>query len=170
MTLNLSFPNGNPCGADVQDCECDEGCYFCMIQLRLRVSNKHGQKGSPLAVTSDMLEVIPSPNDVSPISSFLFVKHISLCFSTKQTFIFAKSRGRADMQPTQDPYAQLSPDDHQIIQNRFPTLGQPVGKGVEGSTPILLAKLSLDQEIEVVCKAYKVSSLVPSLYSPIPLC
>jgi len=36
-----------------------------MIQLRLRVSNKHGQKGSPLAVTSDMLEVIPSLNDVS---------------------------------------------------------------------------------------------------------
>ena len=43
------------------------------------------------------------------------------------------------------------------MQNRYPTLGQPVGKGVEGSTPILLAKLSLDQEIEVVCKAYKVS-------------
>jgi len=43
------------------------------------------------------------------------------------------------------------------MQNRFPSLGQPVGKGVEGSTPILLAKLSLDQEIEVVCKAYKVS-------------
>jgi DNA-directed RNA polymerase II subunit RPB3 len=67
----------------------------------------------------------------------------------------------ADIQPTQDPYAQLSPDDHQIIQNRFPTLGQPVGKGVEGSTPILLAKLSLDQEIEVVCKAYKVSLSSP---------
>jgi hypothetical protein len=59
-----------PTGADVQDCECDEGCYFCMIQLRLRVSNKHGQKGSPLAVTSDMLEVIPSPNDVSLLLPF----------------------------------------------------------------------------------------------------
>lgn len=64
---------------------------------------------------------------------------------------------KADIQPTQDPYAQLSPDDQEIMQNRFPSLGQPVGKGVEGSTPILLAKLSLDQEIEVVCKAYKVS-------------
>jgi DNA-directed RNA polymerase II subunit RPB3 len=59
-----------------------------------------------------------------------------------------------------NPYApqDLTPDDHQIIANRFPTLGQPIGKGVEGSTPILLAKLSLDQEIEVVCKAYKVFS------------
>lgn len=59
-----------------------------------------------------------------------------------------------------NPYAhaqpKISPDDQQIIANRYPSLGQPVGKGVEGSTPILLAKLSLDQEIEVVCKAYKV--------------
>jgi hypothetical protein len=62
----------------------------------------------------------------------------------------------ANIQPSQS-YDQPSPDDYQIQQNRYPTLGQPVGKGVEGSTPILLAKLSLDQEIEVVCKAYKVS-------------
>jgi len=39
-----------------------------MVQLRLSVSNRHGQKGTPLAVTSDMLEVIPSPNDVSVLS------------------------------------------------------------------------------------------------------
>jgi DNA-directed RNA polymerase II subunit RPB3 len=48
-----------------QDCDCDEGCYYCMVKLRLSVSNRHGQKGTPLAVTSDMLEVVPSPNDVS---------------------------------------------------------------------------------------------------------
>lgn len=58
---------GSDADADVQDCECDEGCYYCMIQLRLRVSNKHGQRGAPMAVTSDMLEVVPSPNDVSQL-------------------------------------------------------------------------------------------------------
>ena len=63
--------------ANVQDCECDEGCYYCMVQLRLQVSNKHGQKGSPLAVTSDMLEVIPSPNDVRPSLSVLFYQKLT---------------------------------------------------------------------------------------------
>lgn len=36
-----------------------------MVQLRLRVAYRHGERGAPMAVTSDMLEVIPSANDVS---------------------------------------------------------------------------------------------------------
>jgi hypothetical protein len=50
--------------------------------------------------------------------------------------------------------------------NRHPGLGPPVGKGVEGTTPILLAKLSLDQEIDVLCKAYKVSYFLMSEVYP----
>lgn len=42
------------------------------------------------------------------------------------------------------------------MTNRDPELGQPVGKGDPGAQPILLAKLSKNQEIEIVCKAYKV--------------
>lgn len=49
----------------VQDCDCDEGCYYCMVTLQLKVSAEHREFGAPMAVTSDMLEVIPSPNTVS---------------------------------------------------------------------------------------------------------
>lgn len=66
-----------------------------------------------------------------------------------------------------NPYGQqpdFSPDDRQIIENRDQALGQPVGKGVMGSQPILLAKLSLNQEIDVTCKAYKVGlGLLPGI-------
>lgn len=48
-----------------RDCDCDEGCYYCMVTLRLKVSAVNREYGSPMAVTSDMLEVIPSPNTVS---------------------------------------------------------------------------------------------------------
>lgn len=45
-----------------QDCDCDEGCHFCMIQLRLKVVCSGD---NTMNVTSDMLEVIPSPRAVS---------------------------------------------------------------------------------------------------------
>ena len=51
--------------ADKQDCDCDEGCYFCMVTLRLKVSAVNREYGQPMAVTSDMLEIVPSPNTVS---------------------------------------------------------------------------------------------------------
>ena len=53
--------------ADKQDCECDEGCYYCMVTLKLKVSYMNGEPGNFMSVTSDMLEVIPSPNGVSYI-------------------------------------------------------------------------------------------------------
>ena len=51
--------------ADLQDCDCDEGCYYCMIILKLKVSYLNGQQGQFMSVTSDMLEVVPSPGGVS---------------------------------------------------------------------------------------------------------
>jgi hypothetical protein len=50
---------------DSQDCDCDEGCYYCMVTLRLKVTNREGIPGSFLHVTSNMLEVVPSPGGVS---------------------------------------------------------------------------------------------------------
>ena len=47
-----------------QDCDCDEGCYYCMVQLRLKVKFSGAERKS-FNVTSDMLEVIPSPRTVS---------------------------------------------------------------------------------------------------------
>ena len=44
----------------------------------------------------------------------------------------------------------------QIMDNRDAELGQPIGKGDPSVPPILLAKMSKGQEIELVCKAYKV--------------
>lgn len=52
----------------------------------------------------------------------------------------------------------LQPDEEIIVNNRDPALGQPVGKGDPAAAPILLAKMSRGQEIELVCKAYKVRS------------
>lgn len=48
-----------------QDCDCDEGCYYCMITLRLKVTNREGIPGSFMHVTSNMLDVTPSPGGVS---------------------------------------------------------------------------------------------------------
>lgn len=61
------------CRADSrQDCECDEGCYYCMIMLRLKVSHSGTGSDKYMNVTSNMLEVIPSPGGVSisPLLSF----------------------------------------------------------------------------------------------------
>lgn len=48
-----------------QDCDCDEGCYYCMIMLRLKVSHSGTGSDKFMNVTSNMLEVIPSPGGVS---------------------------------------------------------------------------------------------------------
>lgn len=53
----------------------------------------------------------------------------------------------------------LSAADREIYDNRDPSMGQPVGKGDPSAAPILLAKLSKGQEIELICKAYKVRVL-----------
>ncbi|BEI95480.1 hypothetical protein CcaverHIS631_0104290 [Cutaneotrichosporon cavernicola] len=45
-----------------RDCDCDEGCYYCMVTLRLKVSAANLARGNFMAITSDMLEIIPSPN------------------------------------------------------------------------------------------------------------
>lgn len=52
----------------MQDCECDEGCYYCMVTLRLKVSNPNPEQGKFMSVTSDMLEIVPSANGVSIFS------------------------------------------------------------------------------------------------------
>jgi hypothetical protein len=60
------------------------------------------------------------------------------------------------LQPTHEqPYGE-NPADAGVIMNRDPELGQPVGKGDPAAAPILLAKMSKGQEIELTCKAYKV--------------
>ena len=56
--------------ADQQDCECDEGCYYCMVILKLKASYFNGQQGQFMSVTSDMLEIVPSPGGVSRLFSF----------------------------------------------------------------------------------------------------
>ena len=43
-----------------------------------------------------------------------------------------------------------------MISYRDEQLGQPIGKGDPSVPPILLAKMSKGQEIELTCKAYKV--------------
>ncbi len=67
--------------------------------------------------------------------------------------------------PPPNPYGaplDLSADDLLVKDNRDPELGQPVGKGDPSVPPILLAKMSRGQEIELVCKAYKVGPILPS--------
>jgi hypothetical protein len=64
------------------------------------------------------------------------------------------------------PTADISPEDLKIVQNRDPDMGVPVGKGDPSVPPILLAKLSKGQEIELVCKAYKASRVI-RLYGPL---
>lgn len=58
-----------------------------------------------------------------------------------------------------NPYGQAingpTPDEQFVINHRDPELGQPVGK-MGGGAPVLLAKMSKGQEIELTCKAYKV--------------
>ena len=112
----------------IKDCDCEEGCYYCMITLRLKVSNPNGEKHKAFAVTSNMLEVVPSPNAPPPANPY-------------------------------GPTPLLSGDDQAIVDSRDPELGQPVGKGDPSVPPVLLAKMSRGQEIELTCKAYKVSTL-----------
>lgn len=50
-------------------------------------------------------------------------------------------------------------DQQNIVNNRDPALGKPVGKDQVGKAPVLLAKLSRGQEIRLTCKAYKVRQL-----------
>lgn len=120
-----------------------------MILLRLKVSNLRGEGNKPVQVTTAMLDVIPSPGAVSVASDSGF------------TFFEELSNHIADpLQPPQNIYGpppDLSPEDLAIIQNRDPDLGQPIGKGDAAAAPILLAKLARGQEIELTCKAYKVS-------------
>lgn len=110
-----------------------------------------------MAVTSDMLEVIPSPNDVSQVlpSSDTLESEMASRGNSDRTLTHPQP-GQVNLGNPYAPQPELSPDDRVIIEHRDPALGQPVGKGVIGSQPILLAKLSLNQEIELVCKAYKV--------------
>ena len=138
-----------------QDCDCDEGCYYCMVMLRLKVSNPNGERGKFMAVTSNMLEVILSPRTVSLPKS--------PCCRTVDVI--------ADVQPPApnpyDPTPQLDPDDMIIVNNRDPQLGQPVGKADGTVPPILLAKMSRGQEIELTCKAYKGIAKYHAKWSPL---
>lgn len=47
-----------------RDCDCDEGCYYCMVTLRLKVTFSGNDGEQFMRVTSDMLEVVPSPGGV----------------------------------------------------------------------------------------------------------
>ncbi|WVW85832.1 hypothetical protein I302_107870 [Kwoniella bestiolae CBS 10118] len=119
-----------------RDCECDEGCYYCMVTLKLKVSFRGADGEKFMRVTSDMLEVVPSSNGP----------------------------------PAPNPYGpppELSEDDRQIISNRDPELGSPVGKGQPGVPPILLAKMGQGQEIDLVCKAYKGIAKHHAKWSPL---
>nr|XP_018261253.1 DNA-directed RNA polymerase II subunit RPB3 [Kwoniella dejecticola CBS 10117]OBR83411.1 DNA-directed RNA polymerase II subunit RPB3 [Kwoniella dejecticola CBS 10117] len=104
-----------------RDCECDEGCYYCMVTLKLKVTFRGADGEKFMRVTSDMLEI--SPN--------------------------------------------LTDDDRQIMNNRDPELGVPVGKGQPGVPPILLAKMGQGQEIDLVCKAYKGIAKHHAKWSPL---
>ncbi|EIW67427.1 hypothetical protein TREMEDRAFT_45370 [Tremella mesenterica DSM 1558] len=110
------------------DCDCDEGCYYCTVTLRLKVSYTHGERGKFMPITSNMLEVVPNPYGPPP---------------------------------------DLSPDDQQVINNRDPELGQPVGKNDPATPPILLAKLSRGQEIDLTCKAYSGIAKFHAKWSPL---
>ncbi|GFZ49328.1 DNA-directed RNA polymerase II subunit RPB3 [Saitozyma sp. JCM 24511] len=120
-----------------RDCSCDEGCYYCMVTLKLKVSNHAGGSGGNfMSVTSDMLEIIPSANTPPP----------------------------------PNPYGStpgLDGPDLEIVNNRDPELGMPVGKGDPSVPPILLAKMSRGQEIELICKAYKGIAKYHAKWSPL---
>lgn len=64
----------------------------------------------------------------------------------------------------------MSQEDSIIIANRDPDLGQPIGKGDAAVPPILLAKLGRGQEIELTCRAYRVSSVFHFLFGQIFIC
>ncbi|KIR58766.1 DNA-directed RNA polymerase II subunit RPB3 [Cryptococcus bacillisporus CA1873] len=49
-----------------RDCDCDEGCYYCMVTLRLKVTFSGNDGEQFMRVTSDMLEVVPSPGGPPP--------------------------------------------------------------------------------------------------------
>ncbi|KAK4683563.1 DNA-directed RNA polymerase II subunit RPB3, partial [Tremellales sp. Uapishka_1] len=119
-----------------RDCDCDEGCYYCMVTLKLKVAYRQGTSGAFMSVTSDMLEVHPSPN--TP--------------------------------PAHNPYGgdlDLPEADRIIVAHRDEQLGQPVGKGDPSVEPIMLAKMSKGQEIELECKAYKGIGKYHAKWSPL---
>ncbi|KAI9637229.1 DNA-directed RNA polymerase [Dioszegia hungarica] len=120
-----------------RDCTCDEGCYYCMILLRLKVSNVQGEGNKPVQVTTAMLDVIPSPGGPPPVN------------------------------PYGPPPDNLSEEDAYIVANRDPELGQPIGKGDPTIAPILLAKLARGQEIELTCRAYKGIAKYHAKWSPV---
>ncbi|WVO14649.1 hypothetical protein L204_102286 [Cryptococcus depauperatus] len=119
-----------------KDCDCDEGCYYCMVMLKLKVTFTGAEGEQFMKVTSDMLEIIPSPGGPPPPNPY-------------------------------GPPPDLSEDDRVIIQNRDPELGMPVGKGIPGVAPILIAKMGKGQEIELVCKAYKGIAKHHAKWSPL---
>lgn len=67
----------------------------------------------------------------------------------------------ANTQPQQSPYGpppDLGDEEREIIANRDPEVGQPVGKGDPTATAVQIARIGRGQEIEVICKAYKVGA------------
>ena len=97
-----------------------------------------------MSVTSDMLEIFPSPRTVSGTSTD---EGNELNMFTCQP---------AGPNPYDGSQPDLEPQQQRIVQNRDPNMGMPIGKGDQSSSSILLARLSKGQEIELVCKAYKV--------------
>ncbi|WVQ99829.1 hypothetical protein IAU59_006972 [Kwoniella sp. CBS 9459] len=49
-----------------RDCDCDEGCYYCMVTLKLKVAFRGAEGEKFMRVTSDMLEIVPSPGGPPP--------------------------------------------------------------------------------------------------------
>ncbi|KAK8854935.1 hypothetical protein IAR55_003674 [Kwoniella newhampshirensis] len=49
-----------------RDCDCDEGCYYCMVTLKLKVAFSGAEGEKFMRVTSDMLEIVPSPRGPPP--------------------------------------------------------------------------------------------------------
>ncbi|WRT68207.1 uncharacterized protein IL334_005182 [Kwoniella shivajii] len=49
-----------------RDCECDEGCYYCMVTLKLKVTFRGANGEKFMKVTSDMLEIVPSAGGPPP--------------------------------------------------------------------------------------------------------
>lgn len=57
-----------------QDCNCDEGCQFCMIELQLRAKCEGSDK---MSVTSGMFELVPNQR-VRPWFFPVLVKELCL--------------------------------------------------------------------------------------------
>ncbi|KAL7423511.1 RNA polymerase II subunit 3 [Cryptotrichosporon argae] len=120
-----------------RDCDCDEGCFYCMITIRLRVSYTGAAPGQFLSVTSDMLEVVQSPG--------------------------GPQQNPYGPPPPLSPEDQMilenrDPDLGQPV-------GKGDRNRQDGA--ILLAKLSRGQEIDLTCKAYKGIAKHHAKWSPL---